>query len=168
MKKILLSLLVLSLIITGCSKNNDNKKESSNENKNVTKLSCYSDVYLFHSKKYVEHIISYDEDNKLVGYEYIEKYYEFDETGGDFNLICDVSPEEAENNNKMYKYKKEVAECNRDNMEVKITDTYDISKLESKKYLPDVLEDNLDDNYVFDVDNYKNAISSKGYICEER
>ena len=175
-KKVLLSLLVLVLLftITGCrsntndsSKDNSIKTDSTNEIK--TKLSCYHETYLFHSKKSVEHIVSLNKDNKLIGYEYIEKYFEFDETGGDFNIICDNAPAEAENNDKMYPYLKEVAECNKDSMEVKISDVYDISKLESKNPLKSKeLIESLDDDYIVDIDNLKNAIGKKGYTCQEK
>lgn len=156
--------------IAGCGKStNDNSKHTQSSNKIKTKLSCYHETYLFHSKKSVEHIMSLNKENKLIEYEYIERYFEFDETGGDFDLICEASPAEAENNNKMYPYLKETAECNKDSKEVKISDVYDISKLESKNPLKsDELIDSLDDNYKLDIENYKNAIGKKGYICEEK
>ena len=156
--------------IAGCGKStNDNSKHTQSSNKIKTKLSCYHETYLFHSKKSVEHIMSLNKENKLIEYEYIERYFEFDETGGDFDLICEASPAEAENNNKMYPYLKETAECNKDSKEVKISDVYDISKLESKNPLKsDELIDSLDDNYKLDIENYKNAIGKKVYICEEK
>ena len=171
-KKLLLCLLVLigMITITGCgSKTNNSLKEIKNVNKVKTKLSCYHETYLWHSKKSVEHIVFLNKDNKLIGYEYIEKYYEFDETGGDFNIICEGAPEEAENNNKMYPYLKEVANCNKDSMEVTISDLYDISKLETKNPLKsDELKKSLDDNYIVNIENFKTTIGKKGYTCIEK
>ena len=167
-KKLLLSLLVFTslFIITGCGDKEEktDKKEDSTVSVK-TKLSCSMEQYLFHSRKRVEHIISLDKDNKLVGYEYTEKYYEFDDDN-EFNTICEDAPEEAVNNTKIFKSLTETANCNRDSREVNISDVYDISKLESKKTLPsDYLEDNLDDKYILNVDNYKNTMTSKGYTC---
>lgn len=173
-KKIILGLLgVLGLFtITGCGnaeKNlNDNSKKAESTNEIKTKLSCYHETYLFHSKKSVEHIVSLNKDNKLIGYEYIEKYYEFDDDY-DFNMICEGAPEEAENNNKIYPYLKEAANCNKDSMEVTISDLFDISKLETKNPLKsNELIEALNDDYIVDIENYETAIGKKGYICEEK
>ena len=109
-----------------------------------------------------------DKDNKLVQYEHIEKYFDFDDDNN-FNMICEGSVEEEVNNNKIYPYLKEVANCDRDAKEVIISDMYYVSKLDSKSKLPsDELEESLDDNYVFDIDSYKAAIGKKGYTCEEK
>lgn len=171
-KKMILVLLFIIVIatITGCSNNKNNSRKQTQQTSELkTKLSCYHETYLFHSKKSVEHILSLNKDNKLIGYEYIEKYYEFDETGGDFNLICDNAPAEAENNNKMYPYLKEVASCNKDSMEVTISDLYDMTKLKSKKTLKlTELIESLDDNYIVDIENFKGLIGKKGYICENK
>lgn len=134
-----------------------------------TVLSFYHETYLFHSKKSVKYILSLDKDNRLVGYEYVEKYYDFDETGGDFELICQESPAEAINNTKIFKFLTETAECNRDAMEVTITDVYDISKFDSKNNISKAeIVDNLDDNYILNVENLKTALSNKGYTYEEK
>lgn len=53
-------------------------------------------------------------------------------------------------------------------MEVTITDTYDISKLENKNPLhTKELNENTDDNFILDVEEFKSAIGTKGYICKE-
>lgn len=170
-KKIICSLLIIIslFVITGCGSNTNNNsknKESTNEIK--TKLSCHHETSLFHSKKSVEHIVSLNKDNKLIGYEYIEKYYDFDDDNN-FNMICDGAPEEAELNNKSYDYLKEVANCNQNSKEITISDLYDISKLVSKNPLKSKeLVESLDDDYVVDIENFKTAIGKKGYICEEK
>ena len=166
MKKIILLCILASLsIITGCNNNSQNKDAT---NTTKTKLYCYHETYLFHSKKSVEHIILLDKDNKLVDYEYIEKYYDFDDDN-DFNMICEGSEEEEENNNKIYPYLKETADCNKESKEVKISDVYYISKLDSKNKLPSTeLKESLNKEYILDVNSYKESISKKGYTCEEK
>ena len=83
-------------------------------------------------------------------------------------MICEGAPEEAENNNKLYNYLNEVANCNKDNKEVTISDTYNISILETKNKIPtQEIKDNLDDNFILDVEGFKNAIGTKGYVCKE-
>lgn len=112
--------------------------------------------------------MSMNKDNKLVGYEYIEKYYDFDETGGDFEIICEGAPEEAENNNRLYKYLTERAECDRNNKSIVISDLYDITKLESKRNIPtSEIKESLDDDYILNIEKLKSTLSMKGYSCEE-
>lgn len=166
MKKILILVLII-FVITGCSSNTEKNNKIDNKIENITTLSCYHETYLFHSKKSVEHIISINKDNKITNYKYIEKYYEFDDDN-DFSMICEGAPEEAENNNKLYNYLNEVANCNKNNKEVTISDTYNISKLETKNKIPtQEIKDNLDDNFILDVDGFKDAIGNKGYTCKE-
>lgn len=170
MKKVLI-LVIAFFIITGCSNKDNNvsniekKVEKNNEIK--TTISCYNEGFLFHSKKSVDHIMFLDKDNKLIKYEHIEKYFSFDDDN-DFTMICEGAPEEAENNNKLYNYLNEVADCNKESKEVTITDIYDISKMESKNKIPsDEVKDNLNDDFILDVDGFKSAIGNKGYTCRE-
>ena len=151
---IFISSLIL-IIATGCVGNS-----------NTTTLSCFNEGYLFHSKKSVEHIMTLDEKNKLVKYEHVEKYYDFD-LDDDFNMICDGSYEEAENNNKLYPYIKETADCNRSEKEVSILDVYDISKLESKNKIQyQDVKDYVNNEFIVDLENYKNYLTGKGYTCK--
>ncbi len=164
-KNTLLGLFIVGLFfITGCGSNtNQNSKENKNEAK--TKLSCSSEWFLFHSKKSMEYIIYLNKDNQLIDYETIEKYYAFD-NDSNFNMICEGAPEEAELRNKSYDYVNEKAECNEEMKEVTIFDKYDISKLTSKDYLlSKELAQYLNDEYLLDLDNYKNLMTSKGYTC---
>lgn len=160
--------IILILLLFGLTACNNNTKniQIDNSNEIKTKLSCYNEGYLFHSKKSVEHIMYLDKDNKLVQYEHIEKYFDFDDDN-DFNMICEGSAEEEVNNNKLYPYLKEKANCNKEIKEVTISDLYYINKLDSKNKLrSDELIDSLDDNYLLDIDKYKTSISKKGYTCK--
>ena len=159
MKKIYLYLYILFnlLLICGCSKTEENTSKTESNSISRT-ISCYNETYLFKSKKSVEHILSISKGNHLVQYESIEKYFDFTDFD-DFNMICDGSSEEAENNNKLYPYLKEVADCNRDSMQVTISDVYDISKLESKNNIPtDLVKDALNDQFLIDIDSFKTNI----------
>ena len=169
MKKILLSILIIMLItVTGCSKKDDSSVGNNKSEKNrvvKTKLSCYQEWSLFHSKKSIEHVIYLDQDNVLMDYERTEKYFQFDKED-EFNMICDGSAEEAELDNKLYDFKVQTANCDRSRGEVTILDKYDISKLTAKTKLPDeVLRDFLDDNYKLDISAFKTTIMNKGYVC---
>lgn len=174
-KKIFVSLLVLLLCFTvaGCTKkeNEDNNNVSSNNNSSDNsntkkKLSCSNESSLFHSKKRVVNNIYLDKNNKLVDYEYVEEYYAFD-NDSEFRLICDGSEVEEENNNKLYNYMIQNADCNRDTKIVNISNKYDISKLPSKNVFDEKdVKNNLTDDYIFDLDNYKTTVIGKGYTCE--
>jgi len=84
----------------------------------------------------------------------------------DFNMICEGSLEEAENNTKIYDHLKETAECKKDLKEISIYDEYDILKIKSKNTIPDkYVYYYLTDEYILDIDNYKSFITSKGYNC---
>lgn len=173
-KSIIFLLILLAVfIITGCGSNSnnfskDNSKNNGSTNEIKTELSCHHETSLFHSKKSVEHIVSLNKDNKLIGYEYIEKYYDFDDDNN-FNMICDGATEEVELNNKSYDYLKEMANCNRNSKDVTISDLYDLSKLESKTQLKSKeLVESLDADYVVNIENFKTAIGKKGYICVEK
>ena len=148
---------------TGCTKKEDNVSKNKKEVK--TKLSCYMEWTLFHSKKSVEHIIYLDKDNVLKDYERTEKYFNFDKED-EFNMICEGSAEEAELDNKLYDFKVQEANCDRSRGEVTIKDTYDMSKVTAKTKLPDEdLRDYLDDNYKLDINAYKKFVMNKGYAC---
>jgi hypothetical protein len=70
-------------------------------------------------------------------------------------MISEGAYDEAELNNRTYKYLTETVEVNSDSKEVAIKDLYDISKIESKNNLPnEELKDNLSDNYIFDLENF--------------
>ena len=72
-------------------------------------------------------------------------------------------------NNRTYKYLTETVEVNSDSKEVAIKDLYDISKIESKNNLPnEELKDNLSDNYIFDLENYKKVMEKKQYTFIEK
>ena len=165
-------------VLTGCGKNSVNsngnststseEKNKGTKNEIKTTISCFKEGYLFKSKKSVEHIMYLNEDHKLIKYEYIEKYYDFTDDN-DYKMISEGAPDEAELKNKMYKHLNETVDIKTDPKEVKITDTYDISKLEAKKQLPsDELEYSLDDNYVMNIENYKKTMTDKGYTLSER
>jgi len=178
------SLVVISIIIvlvsglfilTGCGNNSENNgsNNSSNEISKDTKteikktISSFKEGHLFKSKKSVEHVMYLNEDNKLIKYEHIEKYYDFTDDN-DYKMIAEGAPDEAELNNKTYKYLNETVDIKTDPKEVTITDTYEISKLEAKKQLPsDELEDSLDDNYIMNIENYKKTMTDKGYTFTE-
>ena len=170
--KVITILLILTtcFLLSGCEKNNSKDIVDSNkdfkQNKIKTKLFCSNEGTLFHYKKRVENEIYIDKNNKLVDYNYIEIYYSFD-SDEQFKMVCDGSEEEAENNNKMYNYMTQKADCNRDTKVVTISNKYKISKLPSKNVLTakDVKE-NLDENYIFSLENYKNIMTNKGYTCE--
>ena len=176
---ILISLIILLciglFILTGCKNNPENtlnevaeKTEITNDNKIETIFSFYSEGFLFKSKKSVEHVIYLDKNNKLVKYEHIEKYFEFTDDNN-YNMIAEGVYDEAELNNRTYKYLNETVEVKDDSKEVTISDMYDISKLESKNQLPsDELEDNLSDDYILNVENYKNAMTNKKYTYKEK
>lgn len=154
-KIILLLIFVVCFLLVGCGKNKNIENSNSNSSEVKTKLSCYKDGYLFHSKKRVENKISLDKNNKLIDYEYIEVYSDFD-NDEEFNMICDGSYEEAENNNKMYNYLNQIAVCNRDTRIVTISNKYNLLKIPSKNVLESkYVKDNLDADYIFYLENYK-------------
>ena len=156
--KIIISILLLIsfFVTTGCT------KES---NKVNTIVSCYHDFTLFHSNQHIENKIYLDSNNKLIDYEYIEMYSAFD-SDNEYNMICDGSKEEAINNNKLYEYLNQSSKCETD--KVTITNKYDMSKVTSKNNLEGKhIKNYLDDNYILDLDNYKETITSKGYTCRE-
>ena len=160
-------LIGVLFIFTGCKKNEKHVSESSiqqNINNDITTtISCYSDVYLFKSKKYVEHVFYLNKDNKLIKYEYIEKYHTFTDDN-DFKMISEGADDEAELNNRTYKYLNETVKVNNDPKEVTITDLYDISKVDSKNKLPTKeLKENLSDDFILDLENYKNVMAKKNY-----
>ena len=169
-KIILLVIITMVFITSGCSKrNSDNheesvyKKEDINEIK--TKITCSRENTLFHSKQKIEYTYSLNEDNKVINFKKGEKYYSFDDDN-DFNMICEGSLDEAENNTKIYDHLKETAECKKDLKEISIYDEYDILKIKSKNTIPDkYVYDYLTDEYILDIDNYKSFITSKGYNC---
>ena len=166
--KLLITIIILLSLFTvvGCTKKEEKTTKTKEKDVVKTKLSCSKEFYLFHSKKSVEYIIYLDKDNKLIGFDEIDKYYEFD-NDNEFNSICEVAPEEAVNNTKIFKHLTEKAECNQDTREVTIYDEFDISKLNSKETIPsDVAKENIDNNYILNLDNYKNEITSKGYTCK--
>ena len=155
MKKIIVSILIVLILIaglfvlTGCGNNTNSNDSSENvtsnmENEITTTISCYNEGYLFKSKKYVD-----DDDN--------------------YKMISEGAYDEAELNNRTYKYLTETVEVNSDSKEVTIKDLYDISKLESKNKLPtDELKENLNDDYILDLENYKNVMTNKQYTFVEK
>lgn len=169
--KIIGILLIISLtLVVGCNNNTNNKSKKENQNINKeevkTTLSCYSEGYLFKSKKSVEHIISLNKDNKLIGYQHVEKYFSFTDDDN-FNMICEGAVEEEEYNNKWYKFLKQEVDCNKEKKEVTISDVYDIDKLETTNSIPsEELRNNLNDDYILDLENFKTAITNKGYTCK--
>ncbi len=177
-KIILISLIAIVLIaglfvLTGCGNNTNSNDSSENatsntENEITTTISCYNEGYLFKSKKYVEHVFYLNKDNKLIKYEHIEKYFEFTDDDN-YKMISEGAYDEAELNNRTYKYLTETVEVNSDFKEVAIKDLYDISKIESKNNLPnEELKDNLSDNYIFDLENYKKVMEKKQYTFIEK
>ena len=158
-KTMLLCVFVVVLfLIAGCAKNKDNGVK--------TKLSCYKDFTLFHSKQHIENKIYLDKNNKLIDYEYIESYSEFD-SDNEYNMICNGSKDEAENNNKLYEYLTQSSNCDSAKRIVNIYNKYDLSKVSSKNNLEGKnMKNFLDDNYVLDLENYKRTITDKGYTCE--
>lgn len=179
MKKIIVSILIVLILIaglfvlTGCGNNTNSNDSLENvtsniENEITTTISCYNEGYLFKSKKYVEHVFYLNKDNKLIKYEHIEKYFEFTDDDN-YKMISEGAYDEAELNNRTYKYLNETVEVNNDLKEVTITDLYDISKLESKNKLPtDELKENLNDDYILDLENYKNVMTNKQYTFVEK
>ena len=85
-------------------------------------------------------------------------------------MICEGAPEEAENNNKMYSYLKETADCNKETKVVTVTDLYDMSKIDDKKYIStQFIVDYLDNSlYTFDLEGFKRTITGRGYTCVEK
>ena len=84
-------------------------------------------------------------------------------------MISEGAYDEAELNNRTYKYLTETVEVNSDSKEVAIKDLYDISKIESKNNLPnEELKDSLSDNYIFDLENYKKVMEKKQYTFIEK
>ena len=99
---------------------------------------------------------------------HIEKYFEFTDDDN-YKMISEGAYDEAELNNRTYKYLTETVEVNSDSKEVAIKDLYDISKIESKNNLPnEELKDNLSDNYIFDLENYKKVMEKKQYTFIEK
>ena len=167
-KKILICLLALLILFTGCTRKKETNNEEQKSKEVKTTLSCFKEGYLFHSKKSVEHIIKVDADNNLLYYEYIEKYYDFD-GDYDFNMICEGAPEEAENNNKTYDYMTETADCNKSNREVTISDVYKMDKLNPKKSgLTDDVKTYLSDDLVMDIIGFRKTMIDKEYSCVQR
>lgn len=157
-KKVLLSLLVVVTLIslTGCG----------NNNKVETILSCSKDFTLFHSKQHIENKIYLDKSNKLIDYEYIESYTDFD-SDNEYNSICDGSKDEAENNTKIYPYLTQTSECFTNPRKVTIYNKYDLSKVTSKNNLEGKnMREFLNDEYILDIENYKNTLTNKGYTCK--
>ena len=90
------------------------------------------------------------------------------ESENDYKTISEGVDAEAELNNRTYKYLHETAEVNSDSKEVTITDVYDISKVDSKNKLPtNELKENLSDEFILDLDNYKNVMTNKNYTFVE-
>lgn len=175
-KKLLAVLLTVILMIgvislTGCNNNTDNSSTeviNNTENEIKTTMSFYHETYLFKSKKSVKYIIYLNENNKLIKLGYIEKYYEFTDDN-DYKTISEGAPEEAELNNRTYSYLNETVDVNQESKEVTITDLYDVSKVESRSKLPfNEIKDNLNDEFIFNLENYKNTMTGKGYTCEEK
>ena len=154
-KRIILNLLLIVALfaVTGCSGAK-------------TKLSCYKDFTLFHSKQHIENKIYLDKNNRLIGYEYIESYYEFD-SDNEYDSACTTAKDEALNNTKIYDYLTQTYNCSNNPRMVSMIYKYDLSKVTSKNNLEGKnMRGYLDDKYVLDVDNYKNSVTGKGYTCE--
>ena len=153
-KLIALLLVIASIItLTGCSKTK-------------TELSCSKDFTLFHSKQHLENKIYLDKNNKLIYYEYLESYSEFD-SDNEYNSICDGSKDEAVNNTKIYAYLTQTSNCDSNKRIVTILNKYDLSKVYSKNNLEGKnMREYLNDEYVLDVDNYKKNLTDKGYTCK--
>lgn len=159
---------VICFALVGCSKTENNKtdKKVKESNKVKTILSCHKDFTLFHSKQHLENKIYLDKNNKLIDYEYTESYYEFD-SDNEYTRTCEGLVGEAENNTKIYDYLTQTANCDSNKHEVSYTSKYDMSKVTSKGKLEGKnMKEYLDDNFILDLENYKNAVSGKGYTCE--
>lgn len=181
---IIIMLIAGLLILTGCKKeDNDSNNTSQNSSTNTTDnsnnnnnnvdneiaktISCSKDFFLFKSQKYVEHIFYLNKDNKLIKYDYIEKYHTFTDDN-EFKTISEGVEDEAELNNRTYPYLHETPVVSNDPKEVTITDTYDISKMESKNKIPTTeIKENLSEDFVLDVENLKNVMINKEYTVEE-
>ena len=181
---IIIMLIAGLLILTGCKKEDNNSNNTSqnsstnttdnsnNNNNNVDNeiaktISCSKDFFLFKSQKYVEHIFYLNKDNKLIKYDYIEKYHTFTDDN-EFKTISEGVDAEAELNNRTYPYLHETPVVSNDPKEVTITDTYDISKMESKNKIPTTeIKENLSEDFVLDVENLKNVMINKEYTVEE-
>ena len=182
---IIIMLIAGLLILTGCKKEDNNSNNTSqnsstnttdnsnnNNNNNVDNeiaktISCSKDFFLFKSQKYVEHIFYLNKDNKLIKYDYIEKYHTFTDDN-EFKTISEGVEDEAELNNRTYPYLHETPVVSNDPKEVTITDTYDISKMESKNKIPTTeIKENLSEDFVLDVENLKNVMINKEYTVEE-
>ena len=181
---IIIMLIAGLLILTGCKKEDNNSNNTSqnsstnttdnsnNNNNNVDNeiaktISCSKDFFLFKSQKYVEHIFYLNKDNKLIKYDYIEKYHTFTDDN-EFKTISEGVDAEAELNNRTYPYLHETPVVSNDPKEVTITDTYDISKMESKNKIPTTeIKENLREDFVLDVENLKNVMINKEYTVEE-
>lgn len=163
-KIILLLTITICLTLVGCgSKENE---EAPKEDNVKTKLSCTKEQYLFHSRKRIGATIYLDKDNKLVDYEYVEVYYEFD-SDSEFEMICEGSAEEEALNNRSYAYLTQKADCNKDTRVVTITNKYDMTKVPSKNVLEaKYVISNLNDDYILDLDHYKTDVDTNGYTCE--
>lgn len=161
-------IIIMCLVLVGCSKNeNDELKVNEKDNNKVkTILSCYHEFTLFHSKQHIENKIYLDKNNKLVDYEYKEVYFEFD-SDNEYTRTCDGLKDEAVNNTKIYDYLTQTSNCNSDTRVVTISNKYDLSKVTSKNNLEGKnIKNFLNDEYILDLESYKNNITSKGYICK--
>lgn len=169
MKRKLIIFLVVSigLLLVGCDKNESNElKVNKKDNKIKTVLSCYHDFTLFHSKQHIENKIYLDNNNKLVDYEYKEVYFEFD-SENEYTRTCDGLKDEALNNTKIYDYLTQTTDCNPNTKEVTISNKYDISKVNTKGKLEGKnMKEFLSDDFILDLESYKNSVTSKGYICK--
>jgi hypothetical protein len=85
----------------------------------------------------------------------------------EYTRTCDGLKDEAENNTKMYDYLIQTSNCNNDSKEVTISDKYDLSKITSKNKLGGKhIKNYLNDEFILDIEKYRNDVTSKGYICE--
>ena len=168
MKKIIVSIIVYTVVLITLlyifSEYDVDSNSTSNNETISTMLSCYNEEELSNYKKRIDYISYLDKNNKLVGFEKIEKYYDFKKEK-EYNNTCDSLNNKVENKNE---YLNEKIVCNKNFREVTIYDEYDLLKVSDKKILLEDINESLDDSFILDVEKYKKDFFNKDYFCKEK